>query len=56
MDKGELTAIVPLMVLTLLIGVYPAPILAIINTSMVTLVNHMGALLQVAQTMPWPFG
>ncbi|MHB8995388.1 MAG: complex I subunit 4 family protein [Armatimonadota bacterium] len=56
MDKGELTAIVPLLVLTLLIGVYPAPILAIINTSMVALVNHVGAVVQVAQTMPWPFG
>ncbi|MEI6500237.1 MAG: NADH-quinone oxidoreductase subunit M [Armatimonadota bacterium] len=56
MDAGELTAVVPLLFLTLVIGLYPRPILAIINTAMVALVNHIGAAVHLAQVSGWPFG
>jgi NADH-quinone oxidoreductase subunit M len=41
MDRGELAVTVPLCVLMLLIGVYPGPLLKIINTAMLGLVNHL---------------
>ena len=48
-DRGELAAIVPLCVLMLAFGLYPQPILNMINTAMFALVNHMGTAAQAAQ-------
>lgn len=42
MDKGELAAIVPLGVLMLAIGVYPWPLLSLINGAMETIVRSLG--------------
>lgn len=50
MDRGELIAIVPLAALMLLIGVYPRPILELINGAMLPLVQHIhpgGLLMQL---------
>ncbi|MEN6548256.1 MAG: NADH-quinone oxidoreductase subunit M, partial [Armatimonadia bacterium] len=48
-DRGELAAIVPLCVLMLAFGLYPQPILNMINTAMFALVNNMGTAAQAAQ-------
>ena len=56
MDAGELTAVVPLMFLTLVIGIYPRPILAIINTAMVSLLEHIAPIIHMAQSAHWPVG
>lgn len=56
MDAGELTAVIPLLFLTLVIGLYPRPILSIINTAMVALVDHLGTIVHVAQAAHWPLG
>ena len=45
MDAGELIAIVPLAALMLAIGLYPQPILAIINTASTALVSNLTAFL-----------
>jgi len=42
MDGGEIAATAPLMALTLFIGVYPYPILKIINTFSVFVIQHLG--------------
>ncbi|MCE5239666.1 NADH-quinone oxidoreductase subunit M [bacterium] len=42
MDPGELVAVVPLMVLTLAIGVFPHPVLQVINTVSWSVVQHLG--------------
>ena len=47
MDRGELLSIVPLGVLMLAFGLYPRPLILIINTATTALVNHMAA----AQTL-----
>lgn len=54
MDNGELAATVPLCFLMVLIGLYPRPILAIINTATSGLVEHMGRVLHVVQHLGWP--
>ncbi len=41
MDSGELIATVPLVAIMLIFGLYPDPIIRIINTAMSALVNHM---------------
>ncbi len=41
MDGGELIATVPLAAIMLIFGLYPDPIVRIINTAMSALVNHM---------------
>ena len=41
MDAGELISIVPLSVLMVLLGLYPRPILLIINTATTALVQHL---------------
>ena len=56
MDAGELTAVVPLLFLTLLIGLYPRPILAVINTAMTALVAQISTVAHFAQSSGWPFG
>lgn len=47
MDRGELIAVAPLAAIMLLIGIYPRPILELINGAMLPLVEHihLGALL-----------
>jgi len=45
MDAGELAATVPLMVLTLAIGIFPYPVLHVINTVSVAIVQHVGQVL-----------
>ena len=47
MDRGERLSIVPLGVLMLAFGLYPRPLILIINTATTALVNHMAA----AQTL-----
>ncbi len=42
MDGGEIAATAPLMALTLFIGVYPYPILKIINTFSLFVIQHLG--------------
>lgn len=49
MDWGELLAVVPLCFLMLLVGLYPRPVLAIINTAMVAVVDHVDKAIQLAQ-------
>jgi NADH-quinone oxidoreductase subunit M len=49
MDRGELAAIVPLMVLILALGIYPGPVLNIINTVSVSIVHHVGEAVSLVQ-------
>jgi NADH-quinone oxidoreductase subunit M len=42
MDAGELAATVPLLVLTLVIGIFPYPVLNVINTVSTAIVQHVG--------------
>ena len=49
MDGGELVATVPLCFLMLFIGVYPRPLLDLVNTAMGGLVYEMGQVIQLVQ-------
>lgn len=51
MDAGELIALVPLCALMVVFGVYPDPLLRIINTAMEALVNHMDAMHTAAASL-----
>jgi NADH-quinone oxidoreductase subunit M len=42
MDRGELIAIVPLAVIMLAVGIYPYPILHLMNVAMTALAQHIG--------------
>jgi len=41
MDWGEIVAITPLCVATLVIGLYPKPLIAVINGPMTEIVEHV---------------
>lgn len=56
MDRGELVATVPLCALMLVIGVYPGPLLKIINAAMTGLVNHMHYGPSLAESVRQLFG
>ena len=43
MDRGELIAVVPLAVIMLAVGIYPYPILRMMNLAMTALARHIGA-------------
>jgi NADH-quinone oxidoreductase subunit M len=42
MDRGELAAIVPLAAIMLAVGIYPYPILSLMNLAMTALARHIG--------------
>lgn len=48
-DRGELAAVVPLMALTLFIGLYPYPVLNMINTLSTSVVTHVQHAMSLAQ-------
>jgi NADH-quinone oxidoreductase subunit M len=56
MDTGELVATVPLVILMLLIGIFPAPLIAMINGSMHGLIQAMSRFVELAGTLGLPIG
>lgn len=50
-DAGELAATVPLMALTLFIGLYPHPVLSIINTASTAVVTHVQHAVALVQAL-----
>jgi len=54
MDFGELVAIVPLALITVAIGVYPAPLINFINVSTSALLGSLGHAVDLASVFgPW---
>ncbi len=56
MDAGELAAIVPLCVIMLLVGLYPAPIIDMINTSMQGLIQTLSTTMELVMQSGIPLG
>ncbi len=56
MDRGELAATIPLAVIMLVVGIYPAPVVAVINTSMAALVNSLQQTMDLVMNSGLPLG
>ena len=56
MDAGELAATVPLCIVMLVVGIYPAPVINIINGAMQGLISVLGHTVNLAAQWPLPFG
>jgi NADH-quinone oxidoreductase subunit M len=53
MDLGELVAVVPLCAIMLIVGIYPTPLIALINTAMTGVVAHMDQIAAAVHLLPF---